>query len=216
MIVSVVHTKGGVGKSTLAVNLAVARALAGKDVWLINGDKQRSALQTIAQRIAADRKPAIAASHYPDGKMLKSQVDLQASKYDDVIIESGGRDNTSLRASVMVADKVIIPVLPKNYELWAIDELDEILQDALIARPNIPIYAVLNMAKSAGSANQAALDYVADFPYIQILKTRIGRRDLFDDCAGKGMSVLEYSRSHKAKDEMQAFVNEVFNNQKTI
>ena len=55
MIVSVVNTKGGVGKSTLGFNLAVARALAGKDVWLINGDKQRTALQAGAQRISSGR-----------------------------------------------------------------------------------------------------------------------------------------------------------------
>ena len=40
MIVTVGNTKGGVGKTTIAVNLAIARALAGRDVWLIDGDRQ--------------------------------------------------------------------------------------------------------------------------------------------------------------------------------
>lgn len=40
MIITVGNTKGGVGKITLAVNLAIARALAGRDVWLIDGDRQ--------------------------------------------------------------------------------------------------------------------------------------------------------------------------------
>ena len=40
MIITVGNTKGGVGKTTLTVNLAIARALAGRDVWLIDGDRQ--------------------------------------------------------------------------------------------------------------------------------------------------------------------------------
>ena len=123
MIVSVVNTKGGVGKSTLGFNLAVARALAGKDVWLINGDKQRTALQAVAQRISSGRQPVIQAAHYSHGAMLRAQVEAQSKKFDDVVIESGGRDNTSMRASIMVADKVIIPLIPRNPELWAMDEL---------------------------------------------------------------------------------------------
>lgn len=212
MIVSVVNTKGGVGKSTLGFNLAVARALAGKDVWLINGDKQRTALQAVAQRISSGRQPVIQAAHYSNGAMLRAQVEAQSKKFDDVVIESGGRDNTSMRASIMVADKVIIPLIPRNPELWAMDELWAVLNEAIELRPSIECYAVLNMGKPTGKANAAALEYVASsFPAIKIMAAQIMKRDLIDDCFGEGMSVIEYPKAHKAKDEMTAFANEVFN-----
>lgn len=212
MIVSVVNTKGGVGKSTLGFNLAVARALAGKDVWLINGDKQRTALQAVAQRISANRLPVIAAAHYLDGAMLRAQVQAQVHKFDDVVIESGGRDNTSMRASILLADKVIIPVIPRNPELWAMDELWTVLNEALELRPELQVYAVLNMGKPTGKANASALEYIASsFPAIKIMATQIMKRDLIDDCFGEGMSVIEYAKPHKAKDEILAFANEVFN-----
>ncbi len=47
MIVTVGNTKGGVGKTTLAINLVIARALAGRDVWLIDGDRQGTAQTAI-------------------------------------------------------------------------------------------------------------------------------------------------------------------------
>ena len=49
-IISMCNQKGGVGKTTLAVQLAVARALAGRDVWLIDGDRQGTAAAAIAAK----------------------------------------------------------------------------------------------------------------------------------------------------------------------
>jgi chromosome partitioning protein len=61
MIVTVGNTKGGVGKTTLALNLAVARALQGRDVWLIDGDRQGTAQTAITIRAESGKQPANAA-----------------------------------------------------------------------------------------------------------------------------------------------------------
>ena len=74
MIVTVGNTKGGVGKTTLAVNIAIARALVGRDVWLIDGDRQGTAQTAIAIRAEAGHLPGIACATYPDGATLRSQV----------------------------------------------------------------------------------------------------------------------------------------------
>ena len=57
MIITVGNTKGGVGKTTLAVNLAIARALTGRDVWLIDGDRQGTAQAAISIRAEAGHTP---------------------------------------------------------------------------------------------------------------------------------------------------------------
>lgn len=72
MIVTVGNTKGGVGKTTLAVNLAIARALAGRDVWLIDGDRQGTAQTAISIRADAGQQPGIACATYPDGPTLRA------------------------------------------------------------------------------------------------------------------------------------------------
>ena len=89
MIITVGNTKGGVGKTTLAVNIAIARALAARDVWLIDGDRQGTAQTAIAIRAEAGHQPGIACATYPDGPTLRSQVQQQCTKFDDVIIDAG-------------------------------------------------------------------------------------------------------------------------------
>lgn len=86
MILTVGNTKGGVGKTTLAVNIAIARALAGRDVWLVDADRQGTAQMAISIRADAGILPGIACSQYADGSVLRGQVQQQGKKYDDIII----------------------------------------------------------------------------------------------------------------------------------
>ena len=116
MIITVGNTKGGVGKTTLAVNLAIARALTGRDVWLIDGDRQGTAQAAISIRAEAGHTPGIACATYPDGPTLRAQVQQQASKFDEVIIDAGGRDSTALRAALVLSDVLLVPFQPRSYE----------------------------------------------------------------------------------------------------
>ena len=67
MILTVGSTKGGVGKSALAVQLALSWARAGRDVLLVDGDRQGSAQKCIAFRAEAERKPHMVCVQYADG-----------------------------------------------------------------------------------------------------------------------------------------------------
>ena len=120
MILVVGNTKGGVGKTTLAVNLAVARALAGRDLLLVDGDEQGTALtftQLRTESLGEAGYTAVALT----GAALRSQVRQLAPKYDDIIIDVGGRDTGSLRAALTVADTLLIPVQPRSFDVWALD-----------------------------------------------------------------------------------------------
>ena len=118
MIITIGNTKGGVGKTTLAVNLAIARALAGRDVWLIDGDRQGTAQTAISIRAEAEHVPGIACATYPDGPTLRAQVQQQAAKFDDVVIDAGGRDSTALRAALVLSDVLLVPFQPRSYDVW--------------------------------------------------------------------------------------------------
>ena len=153
MIVTVGNTKGGVGKTTLAVQLALARALTGRDVLVVDGDRQGSAQTAIAVRAEAGRLPGLTCVHYPDGVVLRPQVMRQASKYDDVVIDAGGRDSTALRAALALSDLLIVPFLPRSIDVWALADIAALVDEARGVRDGLRAYAALNAADPGTSSD---------------------------------------------------------------
>src|SRR5690349_6949804 len=130
MIVTIGNTKGGVGKTTLAVNLAIARALGGRDVWLIDADRQGTTQTAISMRADQGRQPGIACAKYDDGPTLRAQVKQQAGRFDEVIIDAGGRDSTALRAALVLSDLLVVPFQPRSYDVWALADIAALVDEA--------------------------------------------------------------------------------------
>ena len=213
MIITVGNTKGGVGKTTLAVNLAIARALAGRDVWLIDGDRQGTAQTAISIRADAGHAPGIACATYPDGPTLRAQVQQQASKFDDIIIDAGGRDSTALRAALVLSDVLLVPFQPRSYDVWALNDIAALIDEARSVRDGLRAVAILNCADPGESStdNSEAVAAVAEIPQFAYLDTPIRRRKAFANAAGQGLSVLELKPAdRKAADELNALVSALF------
>ena len=213
MIITIGNTKGGVGKTTLAVNLAIARAVSGRDVWLIDGDRQGTAQTAISIRAEAGHQPGISCATYPDGPTLRAQVQQQAGKFDDIIIDAGGRDSTALRAALVLSDVLLIPFQPRSYDVWALNDIAALVDEARSVRDGLRAVAVLNCADSGESStdNADAAAAVADVPQFEYLATTIRRRKAFANAAGAGLSVLELKPADKkAIDELNALINALF------
>ena len=213
MIITIGNTKGGVGKTTLAVNLAIARALSGRDVWLIDGDRQGTAQTAISIRAEAGHQPGISCATYPDGPTLRAQVQQQAGKFDDIIIDAGGRDSTALRAALVLSDVLLILFQPRSYDVWALNDIAALVDEARSVRDGLRAVAVLNCADSgeASTDNADAAAAVADVPQFEYLATPIRRRKAFANAAGAGLSVLELKPADKkAIDELNALVSALF------
>ena len=205
MIVACLNTKGGVGKTTTTLNLAVSRALAGRSVLAVDGDRQGSLIAALGNR---EDGPQIAAVHYPEGQILRQQVTLAKSKYDDIVIDAGGRDNTALRAALMLADLVLIPFAPRSFDVWALDDMAGLIAEAR-ATKDIEAYAFLAMADAKGHDNQDAAGAIPEG--IEYLDAPIGRRKAIADAAGRGRGILEdSSRDKKAIEEMRRLIAAVF------
>ncbi len=213
MIVTVGNTKGGVGKTTLAVNLAIARALEGRKVWLIDGDRQGTAQIAMTLRHEAAHSPGIACAHYPDGATLRGQVQHQRTQFDDIIIDAGGRDSTALRAALVLCDVLLVPFQPRSYDVWALNDMALLIQEAQSVRDHLRAYAVLNGADPGerSSDNLEAAAAVQDVPPLEYLPTPIRRRKAFANAAGAGLSVLEQKPTDtKAVLELKALLNLLF------
>jgi len=216
MILTIANTKGGVGKSTLAVNIAVERARLGKRVWLVDGERQGSSQTAILIRSEAGLEPGLACSHFPDGPILRTQVLQQKSNFDEVIIECGGRDSTAMRAALTLTDILVVPFVPGSFEVWAMEDVVNLVRDARSVRDGLTAFSLLNRADPNPRSNDNAdmLDAMRDYNEdIQLLDHTIRQRKVFAAAAGSGRSVSELKlRAHEkaAKTELDTLVSILF------
>ena len=206
MILTIGNLKGGVGKSTLACNVAAVLAQAGTDVLLVDGDRQGSSADFIQARAEAGAGaiPCVRAL----GREVATQARALASKVYHVIIDAGGQDNQSLRAGLAISDRVLVPVVPRSFETWALDGMVNLLEEATLANPALEAFSVLNMAPPRGQDSQATAVIVReDYPQLRLLETKIVHRKVFSDAAGQGLSVLEAQpRNFQAINELRAMM----------
>jgi len=213
MIVTVGNTKGGVGKTTLAVQIALSRALTGRDVWLIDGDRQGTSQTAVALRAEANRQPGLACAQYPEGPVLRAQIQQQGRKFEDIIIDAGGRDSTALRAALVLSDVLLIPFQPRSVDVWALADISALVEEARSVRDGLRAYAVLNCADpgTASSDNADAAAALAEYPQLVHLDTPIRRRKAFANAVGQGLAIEEVTpRDTKACDELAALVHTLF------
>ncbi len=164
-------------------------------------------------RSDAGHLPGIACASYPDGVTLRTQVQQQSSKFDDIVIDAGGRDSTALRAALVLSDVLIVPFQPRSYDVWALNDIAALVDEARSVRDGLRAFAVLNFADPGETSidNIEAAQAVADVPQFEYLATPIRRRKSFANAAGQGLSVLEIKAGDKkAKNELNALINMLF------
>jgi chromosome partitioning protein len=217
MIIVLAQTKGGVGKSTLAINLAIERSRTGSDVLLIDADEQATATDFTAlrtERLGTPGYTAIALT----GAAVRTQVLRLAPKYQDIIIDAGGRDTASLRAALTVSDTALVPFQPRSFDLWTLEKIISLLTEAKEYR-DAPLRALslLNCADPQGADNAQAAEALSGTPDLRYLPTPIGRRKAFPNAAAAGRGVTELKpEDPKATAEIGALTSALFINAAAI
>lgn len=204
MILTLGGIKGGSGKTTLATNLAVNRASLGKRVLLVDADEQHSASIWSEQRAASNTNTLLTTISLT-GKSVNIQTLKMVNDYDDIIIDTGGRDTTSQRAALTISDVFLTPFHPRSLDVWTLGHVSSLINEIQAVNAKLTSYAVINHADSQGSDNDSAGEIIKNHSdIIKFLQVKIGQRKAFGNAATEGLGVIELkSKDKKAIKEIK-------------
>lgn len=216
MIIVIGGIKGGSGKTTISTNLAVIRALQGKRVLLVDADEQRSASDWAEHREGLGITTPWTTVQL-QGAAVRSQLVKMADDYDDVFVDTGGRDTTSQRSALTVADIFIAPFQPRSLDVWTIGKVVSLINEIRTVNPTLKAFAVINRADPQGQDNQDAADIIKETEGITYLPTPIGQRKAFANAAAEGLGILELkTQDKKANSELKQLYDTIFDTVMTL
>lgn len=201
--------KGGSGKTTLATNLTVMRVREDREVLLVDADDQQSAAEFTELRAEEMDDPGYTCIRL-DGKAVRDQVQRLDGKYDDIIIDTGGRDTTSQRAALTVADVLLVPFGPRSLDIWTLERVEELVSEARAVNPDLKAYSFINRADHQGSYNEETREVLSDSDEVEFISPSLGDRKAFAIAFDFGQSIVEYTpRDKKAIREMKEVYDKV-------
>lgn len=208
MILLIGSQKGGCGKSTTVCNFAAELSRRGKDVVLVDADRQGTASNWCADRDETGLPPVHCVQKYDNIK--STLLDLN-KRYEYVLVDAAGRDSKELRTGMLAANILLVPFRPSQPDLDTLPYLSEMINDALDYNPELKTYGTLTMAPTNVFITEVkeAKQLLAELDTeIELIDTVICERKVYRDSISEGKGVTESSNG-KAKAEIQLILDKV-------
>jgi chromosome partitioning protein len=208
-VIAVVMQKGGVGKTTIATNLAGAAAHRGHRVRLFDANPtQGSAYGWSKMRPEGDSLTAVRV----DGDFRKAVL-ADIPNYDHIIIDTPPDLNMETRTAMAVADVIVVPIRIGQYDIWSVSQTAKVVDDLKILRPLRAIAFVNAVPHYIKAELDEALGTIRDFPDTFEPGPTLIDRGGFRRTAKLGLAVTELPsdfRDLKATDEFETLYEQVF------
>jgi len=195
-VIAILQPKGGASKTTLAYNLTAAMQRAGLDVVLVDSDPQGTARDIVSAR--ADDQQSIRIYGIDRPELLAREVSHIRNDY--VIIDGASKANKLSEAAIRAADLVLIPVQPSRLDVWASEDLVNMIMDR---RANIEDLGrtlkaafVWTRVIASSDIDKDIVDDLSVFN-LPVLEGTINQRKAYARSAGRGLSVFDYKPKNK-------------------
>ncbi len=201
MIISLANQKGGVGKSTLATNLAFGFSKMGKAL-LIDSDPQGSSLDWMNAR---ESETEIHVIGFPRPNLHK-EIKKIGEGYDTIIIDTPPHSSDMVRSAISASDLALIPVQPSPYDVWSVSETVKLIQEISTYKESLKAAFIINRKIVNTSIGNAVVEALDEYE-LPVLKSHICQRIVFPETASFGKSVFE--KSGEARMEFQNLLNDI-------
>lgn len=202
-VVAVLNRKGGVGKTTIATNLARALQLEDYDVLLVDSDVQGTAQDWAAAQDDVETPPVFGA----DRATLHEDIPKIGDKFDVAVIDGAAKVERMSASAIKASDVVLIPVQPSAADIWAAGDLVEMVQarQELTGRPRAAFVVSRQIVgTNLASAAQDALETLG----LPVLEARTSQRVAYAEAMGEGISVLDTDPHSKAAAEVRSLTEQ--------
>ena len=207
MIVAFAGQKGGVGKSTTAVCLAVAALERGSRVLLVDADPQGT-VRTWGEVAAERKRPAPTVIAMGASMHKAGQLGALAASYDMTFIDCPPRHGEVQRSALMVADMVVLPCGASAADAWALATSLEVVREARAMRDEL-LACVLITRKQGRTALGKAARKVLESTGLPVLDTELGSRIAYQEALAAGQGITNYAARDAGTREIFDLLDEL-------
>jgi chromosome partitioning protein len=204
MIIGVLNQKGGVGKTTVAVNLAAVFATAANRVLLVDADPQGSSIAWSAARTSSPLFPVVGMAT----PVLHRDLPKLARHYEIVIIDGAPGANEVARSAIMASDLIIIPVQPSPYDVWATAATVKLIGEVRQYRDDLDAIFVINRKIVNTALGRDVIGALAAFQF-DVSEVALCQRVIYAESAAHGLSVIEAEPQSEAAKEIAWFAQTI-------
>jgi chromosome partitioning protein len=219
MIYAIGGSKGGVGKTTMCLNISAVLAGMGRRVVVLDTDVQNAITKLVAYRSGQDIPQyncSVLLADKQNHRYMYETIQRYADSHDDVLVDCPpGTDQQALRSALVVADILVTPVCPGITDSNSMEQMDALVSEVRAVNPDLKALLLVNNTEFGPRESYTAefRDVLNESVQYSVMQSQIGARRSFKYASIMGRSVLEYEdraeRVAKAREELNEFIKEL-------